>query len=438
MRYLWFLLVMMLANVAQAMNCQELPDCASLGYSKAEDPNCVEDGYLNCPFDQDYKVCVQYNCEALGFTEDDKTSWCADLIECKGNPQMTLCQKPCFATNYEELSTLAESGKCKIITMKNDIKMPENSTLTLAENTFLDGGNYTLDTSLSANNLLIDLSNNAGIGNLTVQRSGSCPISETLTSLDPYTKGGVFLIGSHLRQNKILVRNISVNIDCPSSTAEVFSNGQISLMDNINLSFKTHNQISLFPNFASTYNIKNADIKVNADNLSAIFSGNHYNFENSKISISAKFDEVYMSPVITGGRNFQPNTVFDATNAVFTQLHNLTDVLMQSSSTRITTITLKNGAHVEYHLHQGKMVYDDHWNNGEHSRGLVYALSGSEQAPVTLMFEGVQEKDMEDVSITSTNITDTLILNGVTYHPQKAATTLLSEVDSSGNWTRVP
>ena len=91
MRYLMFFMVMMFSNVSQAMNCQNLPDCESLGYSKSEDSNCVEDGYMYCPFDQDYKVCVQYNCAALGFTTSDKTSWCDEIVTCKDDASYTLC-----------------------------------------------------------------------------------------------------------------------------------------------------------------------------------------------------------------------------------------------------------------------------------------------------------------------------------------------------------
>ena len=76
MRYLMFLLGLMFANMAQAIDCEKVPDCASLGYSTEDDPNCADNGYMYCPFNHEYKKCVQYNCEKLGFTEDDKTSWC--------------------------------------------------------------------------------------------------------------------------------------------------------------------------------------------------------------------------------------------------------------------------------------------------------------------------------------------------------------------------
>ncbi len=95
MRYLMFLLGLMFANMAQAIDCEKVPDCASLGYSTEDDPNCADNGYMYCPFNHEYKKCVQYNCEKLGFTEDDKTSWCGKLAKCKGNPRMTLCQNLC-------------------------------------------------------------------------------------------------------------------------------------------------------------------------------------------------------------------------------------------------------------------------------------------------------------------------------------------------------
>ncbi len=95
MRYVLILLGLMFANVASAMDCEKVPTCEELGYSTESDPNCAEDGYMYCPFDKEYKACVQYNCAALGFTESDKTSWCNKLIKCQGNPLMTLCQNMC-------------------------------------------------------------------------------------------------------------------------------------------------------------------------------------------------------------------------------------------------------------------------------------------------------------------------------------------------------
>ncbi len=95
MRYLMFLLTLLFTNVAHALDCEKVPDCEELGYTKAEDPNCANDGYMYCPFNQEYKLCVQYDCAKLGFTTSDKTSWCNKLIKCKGDEKMTLCQNLC-------------------------------------------------------------------------------------------------------------------------------------------------------------------------------------------------------------------------------------------------------------------------------------------------------------------------------------------------------
>ena len=37
------------------VNCEQLPDCAALGFSTADDATCASDGYLYCPFDTSYK-----------------------------------------------------------------------------------------------------------------------------------------------------------------------------------------------------------------------------------------------------------------------------------------------------------------------------------------------------------------------------------------------
>ena len=95
MRYLMFLLGLLLAGTAQALDCEVAPTCEELGYSTEDDPYCADDGYMYCPLDHSYKKCVNMDCAKMGFTEDDKTSWCGKIVKCKGNPQMTLCQNLC-------------------------------------------------------------------------------------------------------------------------------------------------------------------------------------------------------------------------------------------------------------------------------------------------------------------------------------------------------
>ena len=98
MRILLVLLGLLVTGTAQAsIDCSKQPDCASLGFVNTDDDACAADGYIYCPFDPTYKKCVERDCEKLGFTESDKTSWCADIIKCKGDEKYTLCAKlpPC-------------------------------------------------------------------------------------------------------------------------------------------------------------------------------------------------------------------------------------------------------------------------------------------------------------------------------------------------------
>ncbi len=95
MRYMLILLGLLWIGTANAMDCEKVPDCEELGYSTEDDPYCADNGYMYCPFNREYKKCVNMDCAKLGFTEDDKSSWCGKLAKCKGNPQMTLCQNLC-------------------------------------------------------------------------------------------------------------------------------------------------------------------------------------------------------------------------------------------------------------------------------------------------------------------------------------------------------
>ncbi len=91
MRYVLVLLGLMFANVAQAIDCEKVPTCEELGYSTEDDPNCADNGYMYCPFNHEYKKCVNMDCAKWGFTESDKSSWCGKIVKCKGNENYTAC-----------------------------------------------------------------------------------------------------------------------------------------------------------------------------------------------------------------------------------------------------------------------------------------------------------------------------------------------------------
>ena len=93
MKYVLILMMILFSSQAVAINCAQAPDCAELGYSNVDDPNCKEEGYLYCPFDSNYKKCVELNCQGLGYTNTEKSGWCKNIAVCPSNPSYTACIK---------------------------------------------------------------------------------------------------------------------------------------------------------------------------------------------------------------------------------------------------------------------------------------------------------------------------------------------------------
>ena len=369
MRYILILLGLFVTGTANAIDCQKLPDCASLGYSKDKDPNCLEDGYLNCPFDQDYKVCVQYNCKALGFTESDKSSWCADLIKCKGNPRMTLCQKACLATKYEELKDLAESGKCKVVTMKSDITIPKNESLTLAKNTVIDGGGYTLQSSGNKGFDVYTLNNNTGFKNIFIKHDQN-QNQAGLNVFKPVNSSKVTL-----QDTQILVQSD----DNENHVTPLFYYGtyEISGQFTADIQANWHYVLSW-----ASLTFKNADINITTTGGSSdAFVGNT-DFINSRGTITTSGVSVVHKYTLT----FENSKIHLNADAIF----------WAAEGAEYGTILLKDNAEL-------KLTF-------------LYSTPGD---------------------VTANNTANTVVLNGVTYHPKKATTTLLSEIPHSTDWEKV-
>ncbi len=93
MKYLYATLFTIIATNASAIDCNTIPDCISLGYSKNDVDGCNEDEYIYCPLDNSYKKCIkaQLDCASLGFTTDDKSSWCGSIITCPTDTSYTAC-----------------------------------------------------------------------------------------------------------------------------------------------------------------------------------------------------------------------------------------------------------------------------------------------------------------------------------------------------------
>ena len=95
MKYVLFLIAILLSTQALALNCAQAPSCEELGYSTQNNSNCLDDGYLICPFDSQYKKCVNFNCESLGFTKSEKSDWCGKLAFCPNDKSYTACKALC-------------------------------------------------------------------------------------------------------------------------------------------------------------------------------------------------------------------------------------------------------------------------------------------------------------------------------------------------------
>ena len=396
MRYILILLVMLFANVSQAMNCQKLPDCASLGYSKGEDLNCVEDGYLNCPFDQDYKVCVQYNCAALGFTESDKTSWCADLIKCKGNSQMTLCQKPCLATTAQELKDLASSGKCKIVTMKNDINLPQDMTLTLAESTTIDGGGHGLTFNISGTKsglFAFQLTKNSGLENINVH----------------YNQTGNAHKFDFVRGDGSL-HHVRFDGGAPAWQGNqhgvLFYDARVTVSGRFEVNFQDQGRSNRLSEY-SYVNFINAQVTIKQTGTNRDgFAGGTIKFEDSDVTIDS--DEFLIETT---------NAIFENTKFNFKGNGDI----VWSESSHTSKLTLNQNADVSFTL---KMP--------SNRPKLEVILSGTSGEPARLE---INAPEMTNTNVRAMNVYDTLVLNNITCHPKQADTTLLSEILTSDNWT---
>ncbi len=413
MRYLMFLLVLLFSNVANAIECEKVPDCKELGYSTESDPNCANDGYMYCPFDQDYKVCVQYNCEALGFTESDKTSWCADLIECKGNEKMTLCQKPCFATDYNSLKELASSGKCKVVTMRNDIEMPINESITLHANTIIDGGNHTLNTSVSKENIKnYILRNHTGFRNITLEHK----------AVD--LQKGNSIIFAESKETPISFSNVRFYVTSDVDTVEktsgsgIIALGESEISDQFEVNVRAKRYYTPFS--GGKRHFINADVLLDVKSFGhALFGSGEDFFENSKAQL------------ITNNSPFSHTTSVNIKNSNISI--KATQVFYYCEENESGSINLLENAQLTYDMGaQGSFIRQLTGN----FKNVQFYLKGTLQNPASLVLNVRKEMEDEADVISSANTTDTLVLNSVTYRPKKAGTTNLSKIETSTDWQK--
>ena len=101
------------------LNCITQPTCAELGYEVATALSaCTNGSWLSCPFDSTYKKCVpnggseaEIDCDTLGFTTSDKTSWCKNIVKCPADASYTLCSSAITCASGETLI----GGSCQTV-----------------------------------------------------------------------------------------------------------------------------------------------------------------------------------------------------------------------------------------------------------------------------------------------------------------------------------
>ena len=407
MRYILVLLGLMFANVVQAMDCQTLPDCASLGYSKDDDPNCAENGYMYCPFDQDYKVCVQYNCETLGFTETDKTSWCADLIKCKGNEKMTLCQKPCVATDAQSLAELASSGKCKIVTMKNDIAIPENQSITLHAGTTIDGGGHTITVTRETSFTLLD---DTKLKNMHINRKF-------------FTKEEFRLISV---QGNSFFEDISV-LDEDKETENTTDIDSLCLIEGTltmsgTLKFELENEKSHPIFWGSSTNPKSSKIVFENANIELItqdWPAHPFAYIGDVVAKNSEIQIKTNSYVVTG---WQEGGQFELVNSKM--------IIVEETNKGLSW--LREGKYT-FKLGEGGYLDTNQIDLQADSGELHFMFAGTEEKPATLIIG--KKYTGEKVTLDVQNTAAKLIYNGKTYTPTQTGTTVLKDVETSTNWT---
>ncbi len=407
MRYVLILLGLLVANVASAIDCQKLPSCEELGYSKEDVKGCADNGYLTCPFDENYKKCVEYDCETLGFTNSDKTSWCADLIECKGNEKMTLCQKPCFATDYNSLKELAGSSKCKVVTLRNDIEMPQNQGITIAANTIIDGGSHTLSSSGNQGFNVYTLNNNSGFKNIFIKHN------QTQSQVNLRVFNSVNGSKMTLHNTQILVQSN----DKENHSTPIFAGpGKYEISGQFTLDTEAiwHLYLSGAPMV-----FRDADINITTTGASDDIFTNNVEFMNSHGTFTSNYGVPFLRNYIRTLENSEIQFKTGRTCFFIDSVQSDGTTLLKNNST--LTLMCKKG-----------LVGDDDMKMSVLAH---IKFESTEDAPATLIVEETERLNYGDV--TASNTTDTLILNGVTYRPKQPATTKLSEIESSQNWEKV-
>ena len=100
MKKLFFLVSVLClhSTLGFAESCTAMPTCAELGYYRGTNVACGNDDwrYITCPYDSDYRKCVNYDCEKMGFKKNARAeleTWCGSgkIVTCPQDSSYVLC-----------------------------------------------------------------------------------------------------------------------------------------------------------------------------------------------------------------------------------------------------------------------------------------------------------------------------------------------------------
>ena len=219
MKYVLILMMVLFSNQAVALNCAQAPDCAELNYSKENDPNCAEDGYILCPFDTQYKKCVNFNCQGLGFTNNDKTSWCKNIATCPNNKDYTACIK----ATCEIGDVFYADGSCGLVEDYNPVlgKIPvgvvyyvtdggyHGKVVNLYELTFDENSNFDPENPFGQSNHRPHF----GLGGMKPEIN-AYTYEELIAALQSHTPGAF----AGLENTEILINTKPTDVNCSNGT----------------------------------------------------------------------------------------------------------------------------------------------------------------------------------------------------------------------------
>ena len=274
--------------------------------------------------------------------------------------------------------------------MRNNITMTDVSNFWVYGHTTIDGANHTL-TIPGAKKFY--LTSQTKLQNLSLVTKGEGMESVTLINANS--------------GNEAEVNNLTITEQLGSHNAGIFSGeGVLTLSGNMQFTLNGY-QLAYY-----AHDLRFKDAQVTISTSKDLIGDSTVLVENSRLNITTT--RVLMKRSHLTLRHSEltfstPSTVF------YGNVDNAESTLTVGEGSRVV-LDAKSGVNMD-----GKKV--------------TFILKGTSAAPAYLE---IKKLGGANIYVTAQNTTDTLVLEGKTYHPTNPATTLLSDVEKSQNWQSEP